>query len=75
MSDSRRQFASRIIRLTRVAKGLRQQDVADALGVSRARISQIEHGCKGFGRATLIRFADALDSADVRDLAADWGSK
>jgi DNA-binding XRE family transcriptional regulator len=43
----------------RRARGLTQQEVADRMGVTKGRVSQIEQG-KISGRDVLVRFAAAL---------------
>jgi len=65
-----RRFTARVIKLTRVARGQRQADLAAEIGVSRERISQIETGRAHAGSAILARLATALDSADLAEIAA-----
>jgi transcriptional regulator with XRE-family HTH domain len=43
----------------RKARGLTQQQVADRMGVTKGRVSQIEQG-KISGQDVLVRFAEAL---------------
>jgi DNA-binding XRE family transcriptional regulator len=43
----------------RKARGLTQQQVADRMGVTKGRVSQIEQG-KISGQEVLVRFAEAL---------------
>lgn len=65
---------ARLIKLYRVARGWRQLDLANALGVSRVRISQVERG--GYvSPAVLLRFADALKSDDLRKIAIERGAQ
>jgi DNA-binding XRE family transcriptional regulator len=58
-----------LIRLTRIAQHRKQSDVAQALGISRERISQLETGRSIPGPNLLDRLAEALDSSDLRELA------
>lgn len=49
------------IRKLRVAKGLTQAQLAEAIGMSRPSLSKIERGVENFGVATLFSLAAALD--------------
>jgi transcriptional regulator with XRE-family HTH domain len=69
------QFTARLIRLTRIARGWRQTDLAHALDISRERISQLETGRSVPGPDLLDRLAAALDSADLRELATAWRTR
>jgi transcriptional regulator with XRE-family HTH domain len=60
----------RLIKLTRIARGWRQADLARALGVCRERVSQLETGRSKPGPVLLDRLATALGSADLRELAS-----
>ncbi|MEU9835172.1 helix-turn-helix domain-containing protein [Streptosporangium sp. NPDC048047] len=66
---SARQRAYRLAE-TRRALGLRQEDVAQAMGVSQARISQIEGGAVG-EIATLAAYVTALGGQ--LKIVADFG--
>ena len=57
------------IRLNRIARGWRQFDLAQAIGVSRERVSQIELGRSEVGPAVLKRIAVALDTDDLHKIA------
>jgi transcriptional regulator with XRE-family HTH domain len=67
--DPHPQFTACLIRLTRIAQHRKQSDVAQALGISRERISQLETGRSIPGPNLLDRLAVALDSSDLRELA------
>jgi transcriptional regulator with XRE-family HTH domain len=62
-------LTARIVKLTRVARGWRQIDLADALGVSRARVSQVERAKANPGPALLARLAAVLGSEDLAEAA------
>ena len=59
----------RLVKLSRVARGWKQSDLALVMGTSRERISQIETGRTPPGYITLVRLADALDSDELREIA------
>ncbi len=63
------------IRLNRVARGWRQFDLAQAIGVSRERVSQIELGRSEVSPAVLKRIAVALDTEDLHDIGAGRGAR
>ncbi|RYN14596.1 PbsX family transcriptional regulator [Bifidobacterium animalis subsp. animalis] len=55
----------------RKAKGLTQQQLADAAGMSRSRLSEYERGIRPISNMTLAhaaRLADALKLKDLRKL-------
>lgn len=55
----------------RKAKGLTQQQVADAAGMTRPRLSEYERGIRPISNMTLAqaaRLADALKLKDLRKL-------
>lgn len=63
-------FVILLVKLTRIARGWRQADLARAITVSRERISQIETGRSNPGPDFLDRLATALDSATLHKIAA-----
>lgn len=56
----------RFIREAREARGLFQEDVAQALGVTRAYISAFELGKRNIDLGMALRLCDALD-VDLND--------
>ena len=55
------------VRLIRVARGLRQVDLADAAGVSQADVSALERG-KTISYCARLRILAALDWEEVNGL-------
>ena len=55
------------IKAMRRALGLKQEDLAEKLGLTQANISRIEASAKGPSAETLLAIAEAL-ACDVRDL-------
>ena len=55
---------------TRMEKGLSQQDLADALGITQAAISQLESGKRIATPKTVKRLAEALQ-VDIEVLAGE----
>ncbi len=53
--------ASRAVAVARKSRGMTQQQLADALGVARPRISELERGANAFRLRTLFKLAAALD--------------
>ncbi len=49
------------IKLTRIAKGIRQYDAAKALGISQAHLSNIERGRNSFTLETLFKLSELLE--------------
>ena len=60
------EYLSRI----RTEKGLSQQDLADALGMTQAAISQLESGKRVATPKTVKRLAEALQ-VDIEELAGE----
>ena len=60
-----------LVRAVRVRKGLRQQDVADVAGVSRATVSRLEAG--NVGKLSLDTVERIASVVDVRtELVGRW---
>ena len=49
------------VRLLRLVRGLTQDDLARAAGMSRSFVSLVEHGCHGVDVVRLIRLAAVLE--------------
>lgn len=64
---------ARRLRKAREDRGLTQQDAADALGVSRTAVTQIESGSRSVSTLEFTRFA-ALLRRPVGDLLAEGGT-
>lgn len=64
---------ARRLRKAREDRGLTQQDAADALGLSRTAVTQIESGSRSVSTLELTRFA-ALLHRPVSDLTAEDGA-
>lgn len=58
------------IRRERYRVGMTQQELADAVGMSRSYLAQMERGRKGIYVAWLLMIAEALD-ADPWDFTQD----
>ena len=59
-------LVQRIVEL-RVARGLKQKDLADSLGIDPSSVSRIEKGDRAVSVAELVHLADVLDMR-VEDL-------
>ena len=59
--DSRRAAFGRRVRVLRVARGMSQEDLADAAGVHRTYVSSLERGLRNVGLDNVYALADALD--------------
>lgn len=64
---------ARRLRKAREDRGLTQQDAADALGISRTAVTQIEGGSRSVSTLELTRFAELL-RRPVGDLLAENGA-
>jgi len=79
-SDQQRPLQPTFIREWRKKKGWSQGELAEAIGVSTATISQIENGNTGYSQANLEAIARALEcqvvdllARDPRDPEGIWG--
>lgn len=61
---------ARAVKTRRQAQGLTQQDIADAVGITRQSLARIERGHAGASFDTVLRILDRLGV----DLAASWGT-
>lgn len=67
---------ARLVKTRRQSRGLTQQDVADAVGITRQSLARIEHGHSGVSFDTVLRLFDELgvtldtDSGPSRQNAA-----
>ncbi|WP_170560928.1 helix-turn-helix domain-containing protein [Ruegeria atlantica] len=60
MADPHKQMINEALALARMYWGYSQQEMADALGMSQAMVSEIERGTKSVTLETLDRYAVAL---------------
>jgi transcriptional regulator with XRE-family HTH domain len=60
LPGSRRAIFGRRVRVLRVARGMSQEDLADAAGVHRTYVSSLERGLRNVGLDNVYRLADAL---------------
>lgn len=70
--DSRRATFGRRVRVLRVARGMSQEDLADAAGAHRTYVSSLERGLRNVGLDNIFALADAL-GVDPSDLFASGG--
>jgi transcriptional regulator with XRE-family HTH domain len=71
MEPEQRKRVGQLIKLARIEAGMKQQDLAVALGVSRISVSEWERGIKQhYSRAEAIALEDALHISDRRLLLA-----
>lgn len=61
VSARRRLPAPPLRKLIRMSSGATQQDVAEAVGVSRAEVSRYERGDRSPRGERLVRYVDVLD--------------
>jgi len=59
-SDPRRGVFGRRVRVLRVARGMSQEDLAEAAGVHRTYVSSLERGLRNVGLDNVYALADAL---------------
>jgi len=71
-SDSRRAAFGRRVRVLRVARGMSQEDLADAAGVHRTYVSSLERGLRNVGLDNVFALADAL-GVDPSELFSTGG--
>lgn len=77
MTDGKAEFDRSLgdrIRGARQRVGVRQEQLADALGLSRTSITNIERGRQGVQAYLLVRIAEVL-GRPVADLLPDQGSR
>lgn len=60
MAEPQKQMINEALALARMYWGYSQQEMADALGMSQAMVSEIERGTKSVTLETLDRYAIAL---------------
>ncbi|WP_431049272.1 helix-turn-helix domain-containing protein [Roseateles sp. L2-2] len=72
VTDLAAQLGKRI-RVARIRRKLRQQDLADRAGLSRTAIEAVESGKLSTGLGTYLRALWAMGLADNLDLVADPG--
>jgi transcriptional regulator with XRE-family HTH domain len=63
-------FDSKSLKLVRVLRGIRQRDVAEAVGVTELQISRFEQGRRQPSTQTVVKLAAAL-GVEVSDLMED----
>lgn len=60
MAEPKKQMINEALALARMYWGYSQKEMADALGISQAMVSEIERGTKSVTLETLDRYADVL---------------
>ena len=60
MAEPKKQMINEALALARMYWGYSQKEMADALGMSQAMVSEIERGTKSVTLETLDRYANAL---------------
>lgn len=60
MTDPKRQMINEVLSLARMYWGYSQTEMAEALGMSQAMVSEIERGAKSVTLETLDRYSAAL---------------
>lgn len=60
MAESKKQMINEALALARMYWGYSQKEMAEALGMSQAMVSEIERGTKSVTLETLDRYASAL---------------
>ena len=63
------------VKFLRTMRKLRQQDVAQTLGISQTHLSNMECGRVKFGLKQLLRLANLFDCPERYGAAADAGEK